>query len=210
MNKLLSVLIVLVLAASFLGCDKESDSGGLGGLGPGGDSSGVADYWPLTMGNSWTFTQWDWTAPATDTSEQTYSVTIVDTATIFNGTKAYHASNGNWLAIVSGEFRKYDSGPPTQNQTDYDTWIKEPIQVNNTWFGGMYETDSTWYTITATDVTVTVPAGTFTNCLHIIYSATGYADWHDYYAPGVGYVRYYTASPGSFYEEGKLIAKTIN
>jgi hypothetical protein len=148
-------------------------------------------YFPLAVGNRWVY----------ESSESTPGMPVVETwevarqegnAFIVRVTQPYVTTEGleeRFLSVADGVARLGDTArrPPAQEAQDSDArlFLKTPLAAGASW-----QTAEGRYAVTAVAETVTVPAGTFTNCVEVTRWNTGSKiAVVSVYAPGVGMVR---------------------
>ena len=141
--------------------------------------NGLAFYLPLHKGNSWTFS-----------NSINYEETIVDTQRI-----------GENLYFQFDQFRYFpnillrmreDNKLMVRKDASEQVWLDFSAAVGDTW--SVAEPCESLYTWTvfleSKNDTVTVPAGTFTNCYRFWFHFLGHDnDWVEWYAPGIGPVK---------------------
>jgi hypothetical protein len=205
MTQKLACLVLITGAILLLsGCSKDDSTGG-GIFGPPQNGGTAGDYYPLKIGDTWTY-QWTAWTTAADTATGTYTVSLVDTATAFNSYLAYQyqvtGGTGGWFVIMHGQLRLYGGTNTPTDSTVYYLWLAEPIQVGTSWYIHQpVQTDTSQFQIAAINASATVPAGTFSNCVQINLAAAE-TDW---FAPSVGWVKStYTWNGGTNHEEDIL------
>jgi hypothetical protein len=202
MSKNLACLILILGAVLlFSGCSK--DNGTSNPLGPQIGGSTTAAFFPLKVGNTWTYAVTQWTTA--DTTLDTLMTTIQQAATLYGSVTGYRDNHNWWYWITNGELR-YNPGPGQPTETSpYQIWIKEPIATGTEWlYSQPTLPDSYKYQIIATNATVSVPAGDFSNCLQINGLPTTELN---YYATGIGQVKYRFDEVSHI--EWKLVSYTI-
>ena len=171
----------------------------------------AADYYPLKVGNYWTYK--DTSHNNGDSQQSTFKKTVEKPETV-NGHECFKVGSGDvekcssrWTGKdADGNIVEYAFGTEKLILTIWETphiIIPVNIKQGTTWENrvkGVNEAypDSilyaVWtYTIASTEETVTVPAGTFENCLKIHTIIGNYEGEIDtildmYYAKGVGSV----------------------
>jgi len=205
------ISLVAVLMLSFLSLEADA-----------------ADYFPLQVGNRWTY------SPSYGDKGDRVD-TIVGTETV-NGTFTYiwnrqEAPDDNynekrWYAKDDSYVKFYriwgNEGldPPFNPISPWRVFKLNPI-VGDTWISeadfGAFDFKTTYYVESTTD-DVTVPAGTFSNCVRVrelnemtLGNQTEYEYEKHWYAPSVGPVIYrdYAASWSSVNFSQELVSYTI-
>jgi hypothetical protein len=150
-----------------------------------------AIYFPLAVGNRWVY----------ESSESTPDMPVVETwevarqegnAFIVQVKQPYVTIEGleeRFLSVTDGVGRLGDTAvpPPAQEAQHADAllFLKTPLTGGASW-----QTAEGRHAVTAVGETVTVPAGTFTNCVEITRWNTGSKiTVVSVYAPGVGMVQ---------------------
>jgi len=210
MKSTVSLLIVLSLSV-LVSCGGNS-------TGP-SDPAGAQQYYPLTVGNTWNlqisgfFTsdsipmmdltgEIDWIISGDSTHSEGFQ--------LFNWqeTSIIHYSIGglpsytdtltfiNYIAEVDSVIRAYTS-PST---SVYRIWMKYPLAVGDWWYSDP-EFPSRTMTVLSLDSSITVPAGSFDNCVYIQQLEPEFPDSYvDYfYASGIGPIKYIVHVEGTQY-----------
>jgi len=178
----------------------------------GSDTTGpgeAGDWLPLTVNNWWiTNTSGCFTETKGDTTgtwSGTFDVRITDVVQHTGGFSVYKqrafrsitttTPDTSWTAVdtlyayfqkTDEELRCYDDTTTLQ----YDVWLRFPVTLGDTWM----KTDSSQIEleVTSLSATVTVPAGTFENCIVVQETApigSGFSVTDHYYHRGVGQVQ---------------------
>lgn len=147
-----------------------------------------ADYFPLAVGNRWIYesSEGTETAPALESWEvvgqhgQIFVVRIQQPFVTTEGITEQLVSTPDGIGRVAGEISVSE---PLRSAPQF--FLKVPLQVGTSW-----KNRDGRYAITLVDESVTVPAGTFANCLEVTrWSTGGTATVMTLYAPGVGMVQ---------------------
>ncbi|MCS6926032.1 MAG: hypothetical protein NZ578_09040 [Candidatus Binatia bacterium] len=147
-----------------------------------------ADYFPLAVGNRWVYESSEGTeaAPALESWEvidrhgQVFVVRIQQPFVTTEGITEQLVSTPEGIGQVAGE-----SAAQGLLRSAPQFFLKAPLQVGTSW-----RNRDGRYAITLAGESVTVPAGTFTDCLEVTrWSAGGTATVVTLYAPGVGMVQ---------------------
>lgn len=180
----------LLIALMLCGC-----SGGTNTAVPSVDSEAVlpaAKWFPLAIGNSWTYNITQDTSLITPEPGQKliakYSGTMSSPSKMTQGGLVWY--NMHFAALIGS----YDAlarrdangllGKDMPPAAPREYAIKAPIQVGATWNGGK---TGIGFKITSLTKKVTVPKGTFKNCLVVVSTDTpANTKTTTYYAPGVG------------------------
>lgn len=147
-----------------------------------------ADYFPLAVGNRWTYESSEGTeaAPALETWE----VTRQEETNFVLQVKQPYVTTERIEELIAASTDGVSSLSRTAEdhqtqETASQFFLKSPLTPGATWKNGTGR-----YAITAIDETVMVPAGTFTNCVEVTrWSTAGTATVISLYAPGVGMVQ---------------------
>jgi hypothetical protein len=147
-----------------------------------------AAYFPLAVGNRWVYESSESTAvtPVVESWEVTRQE---GNAFVLQIKQSYMIAEGVEEFFVSTAEGIRHSDRPAANVEAMGTeprfFLKAPVTVGATWNNADGK-----YAVTAIDATVTVPAGTFTNCVEVTHwSASGTVTTITLYAPGVGMVQ---------------------
>lgn len=190
MRQVFFLIIVLLLMSFFIGCgDETSDNNG---------DNGNADYFPLKIGNEWTFRE------STDLLMYSYTIKLDRYAVTKekDGNEVFMVSSkidtGNYEAETYG-YSLTNNGlerveyKDTLGETYSSQYImlKKPYDAGTTW-----ETisesgnDTLVFTIVSKNETVNTIGGTFRNVLKIEITNKNEISYkeYDYYAPNIGYI----------------------
>src|SRR5215813_2216498 len=149
------------------------------------DDSALTPYFPLSTGNRWIYEMQDRT-DGTLPTEEYWEVTREEQGAYVLRIRSSDLTTGGF----EESFIPTDEGikrfaHETHDKEHSPFFLKAPARVRTTW-----EDDDGEYAITASDRTVTVPAGTFSHCLEVTNRRKGSkATVITLYAPGVGVVR---------------------
>ena len=194
--------LIILLISVLISCGNSS-------TGPSGPT-GAGQYYPLTIGNTWdlqlngTFTSdslpleeisgeisWIITDDTTHSEDfllfnwQETSIMEISISgqTIFTDTLIFV----NYVTEVDSVIRAYNS----PSASIYRIWMKYPIAVGDWWYSDP-EFPSRIMTVLSVDTSITVPAGSFNECVYIQQTEPEFPDSYvDYfYAPGVGPIKY--------------------
>jgi hypothetical protein len=152
----------------------------------------LSTYFPLAIGNRWEYelvgrsddpsevdTNEIETWEITNQKEKTFTLHIFAYKERGTGFDEFIAPSSNGLQRITAKEKekgKRDAQPRF--------FLKKPLEIGTRW-----ENADGWYEITATDETITVPAGTFEHCIEVTNkSGTGRVTIVSIYAPGVGVV----------------------
>jgi hypothetical protein len=147
-----------------------------------------ADYFPLAVGNRWVYesSEGTETAPAVESWEvisqrdHTFVVRIQQPFVTTEGVTEYFVSAPDGIGQVSGAVGSQEPRPSAPR-----FFLKAPLTAGASWKNGDGR-----YAITAVGEPVTVPAGSFTDCIEVTrWSTGGTATVITLYAPGVGMVQ---------------------
>lgn len=187
------------------------------------ESPTPASYFPLTVGNRWVY---EIVARSDDPSEpeqigqkEVWKVVRQEEGSLVleivlnteEGTRFEEFLVPTGEGVKRLNIKTKDGGKPADadpSGTQPRFFIKTPITVGTAWKNqdGRYE-------ITAIDETVTVPAGTFANCIEVTNkSESGKVTIVSLYAPGVGVVRRDETFPrpeGSAFDERRKSRATL-
>jgi hypothetical protein len=181
------------------GASTDMAGGGGGGNG-GGGGGGSTKLFPLAVGNRWTYTVaavGTGAICATGLHDQT-----VVSANMAGSRPAFQLTN--WCTGAPGT---YDYSEPGGDAVDFyynSTWapvIDLPLQEGHTW--PYFNTSYTWHR----ETTITVPAGTFTDC----WTANQNVTYTAYltYCRGAGLVRSYSEDLAHNGWDAQLTAKSF-
>ncbi len=192
--------IILLMSVSLVfgfGCKKKSPTDGNGGNG-----YTIEDYFPLAIGNKWTY-QIHYYSPDT-----TYNFTrnVSDTGR-WAQKKVYQIEqigigpNQFWALYYNDELRVYYQYP--SDTSDYYIELKEPLSEGQKWHPTPQ--DAGKLVIINIGSEITVPAGTFDKCVEVNWQAI---EWGSVdvmcYAPEVGCVKSWSDS-----REIKLVSSQL-
>ena len=197
-----TILIALILGlVAFWGCDDN-------GTDSDNDSQyTIEKYYPLAVGNVWNYEYNE----GDETSLM--EITGKENSNTFTGLIDKWDENYNCTICRNNNEIKVTYS----TMEDYSIPLKEPLEVGQSWVG-YYEGPNypeAYVRIQNINVNVTVPAGSFSNCLEIVtLNEDGTIDddgWF-YYAPNVGLVKegYDTNPDGSGGDWLELVSYTIN
>jgi hypothetical protein len=147
-----------------------------------------AAYFPLAVGNEWVY----------ESSEGTEATPVVESwrvarqeegAFVLQIKQSYVTADGveEFFVSTAAGLRRLDrqTASPETTEDELRFFLKAPLSVGATWKNA----DGT-YTVTASGKTITVPAGTFTNCVEVTHQSTGgRVTVVTLYAPSVGVVQ---------------------
>ena len=145
----------------------------------------ASDYFPLSIGTTWTYTR-------TENDKEPYDHSVNVTGKVNNGGKMYHrlSEQGPWKFT---DFRIEDNSVYAFFDDEDVVFLKFGVVPGTRWESGVI---AGTYTRTGTFIgteTVETPAGTFENCAHfvtkVVYGETSYDSYDLWYAPGVGLVK---------------------
>lgn len=164
------LLIVLFLIVLLAGCATFS----------GGVNKTVENYYPLSVGNSWTYqNSWD---------GETSTTEVVDSYE-WDGQTVYECSSDRfnfYIVEVEKELRLYFRDKPKENAS-YLVMLKEPLKVGQKWYSPPPFEDTLY--IVSTDISVSVPAGEFKNCIEVRSKSEDRGIIYLCFAPGVGQLK---------------------
>lgn len=143
----------------------------------------MENYWPLTIGNNWRYHR----------IGAQYWKEVITESYVWAGNTVYKLERDSigpeesWLVYMNGELRSYYNEAPPCTVTPA-IMLKEPIVEGKEWFLAPGDTTLGTGVIEDLNASVTVPAGTFDQCLKVIYQTQSWtgAIW---FAPGVGWVQ---------------------
>jgi len=188
-KRIISYTLILVMTIMLLAaCTQETEQPGSEKPQEQGEKVSVADYYPLAVGNQWEY-EGVGNEYASYTQKVLYSKGNMYQVMIDNGgtiSANIYVLNDESLIRIYSEAEVYDEKNVLDEAGNMeDIIIKAPLEVGTKW-----ERQGNSYEITGTDATVTVPAGTFDNCIVIkaTYKESG-AFSNFYYCKGVGLVK---------------------
>lgn len=177
-------MTIMLLAA----CTQETEQPGTEEPQEQGEKVSVSDYYPLAVGNQWEY-EGVGNEYASYTQKVLYSKGYKYQVMIDNGgtvSANIYVLNDESLVLIYSEAEVYDEKIVLDEVGNMeDIIIKAPLEVGTKW-----ESQGNLCEITDTDATVTVPAGTFENCIviKVTYKESG-AFSNFYYSKGVGLVK---------------------
>ena len=165
---------------------------GCGGGGGGSSQTAYDDYFPLAVGNTWTYKVVnEGQNPLTEGFEMQYSISGTQEVGGRNtyimsleSSRAFYFSDSSGVYLAGWEFEPYEFigvEPP-------ELILRYPIHKGYTW----QSPDQRYtYTILSVAESVSTPAGTFANCVKVEeqFNGDGIGPEIKYYAPGVGLVK---------------------
>ncbi len=181
--------MIVGLMVALAGCKKENPTNGNGGNGNGYT---IDNYFPLAVGNSWSFKG---VQDCSDgQSDTTYlNLTVSEKYTWQDKSVFKTLSNedpSGYMVYYDNELRVYYD--PPENGGSYDIILREPLEMGTTWEDNYYT-----HKIASVKMQLSVPAGSFENCIKDEFTrrnveppvekVKGYMA----YAPGVGMVKEY-------------------
>ncbi len=194
--------VVLVICASVMLAVACGD--GSGPSGPGGGQ----DYFPLEVGNSWQMVRngsghmgevdylvsGAFTITVTRTVQHELGFDLVEVVTAGQDTLFFEMTTVPMPPYAEYEYFRLTAdslaGYADSVEADPLYVIPLPIEVGDTWM--VNEDPEIWAEAVSLTETVMVPAGTFSDCLHVVMewnpdsASTDTAN--QYFAPGLGYV----------------------
>jgi len=189
LKRIVSYAFILVLTVMLLAsCAQESEQPGTEEPQKQEEKVSVADYYPLAVGNQWEYEGVgnefaSYTQKVLYSKGNKYQVMIDNGGTV---SANIYVLNDESLVRIYSEAEVYDEKNVLDQEGNMeDIIIKAPIEVGTKW-----ESQGNSCEITDVDATVTVPAGTFDNCLvvKVTYKESGaYSNF--YYCKGVGLVK---------------------
>jgi hypothetical protein len=180
------VILLLAALALLLGCADEDKNENP----PSTCQLNSSEYVPFQVNNWWQYVSTHWGDGPTEVDT---SMNIIDsTATVLGGITAYRLKDIDpdlteytWLVVVNSELRMYETLP--HDTAGYYVFLRCPFDAGSTW--PYYSRSVFGLTLMATlvdnNASITVPAGTFHNCLHVAVSPY----FHAYFASGIGLIR---------------------
>lgn len=136
----------------------------------------LAFYYPLHVGNSWTF----------ESTYGSYTETITDTQRIY-GNLYFESDRFRYSPKVL--FRmSYDNKLMMLCEEEEQVWLDFSADVGDTWPVTTPFGNSQYLVhLLSKEDSVSVPAGTFTHCYGFKFKCDDrYGEWYEWYAPGVG------------------------
>ena len=169
----------------------------------------IENYWPLAVGNKWVTVDTSWNGVDTTTSiDSGYVAESYE----WNGKTVWcmkGSGSDSWCVVYNNEIRVYQE--PPNDTLLYNTILKEPLEVGQKWAFIAFEGNTAWAEIESKTASLTVPAGTFKDCLKIsVYAADslGFPSFKWWSAPNIGCIRDYRDNQDSGYDN-KLIRYEI-
>jgi hypothetical protein len=147
-----------------------------------------ADYFPLAVGNRWVYESSEGTEalPALESWEivrQEEGRFVLRVQQPYATTESFEETVTPSADGISSLSREKGKGGAQKRAPGF--FLKAPLKAGSNW-----KNADGRYAITAVDEMVTVPAGTFTNCVEVTrWSTAGTATVISLYAPGVGMVQ---------------------
>ncbi|MCC6726345.1 MAG: hypothetical protein IT258_17690 [Saprospiraceae bacterium] len=177
----------------------------------------ATNYLPLTVGNYWVYQWYKIDASGNETPYGSYLDSVyVSGDTLINGF-TYHILEGRELNVPFRKFYRDSSGYLVSTISDIPlfstTSTTEQLGID-TVFAGPEPLAMLEYAMQNPTPTVTVPAGTFSDCLTTLTSMTSFEDDYPYgirtypyhYAEGIGRVQHKVSFYGSpDYLESRLL-----
>jgi hypothetical protein len=149
------------------------------------DEAAVAQYFPLAVGNRWVYEVHDRTDGAPPAVEQWEVIRADQGAYVVRIRHSDLPTGGFEESFIPTDDGIKRVARETKDKAHPPHFLKGPVRVGTKW-----EDEDGTYEITATDKTVTVPAGTFAHCLEVTnLRRGGKATVITLYAPGVGVVQ---------------------
>lgn len=203
MRQIFTIISILLMLSFLISCgDDTSDNDG---------DNGNTDYFPLKIGNEWTFRE------STDLSLYSYTIKLDRNAATKEkgGSEVYMVSSridtGNYEAETYG----YSLTQNGLERVDYEDTLGEVYSSQYIMLKKPYDAGTTWetisesgndtlvFTIVSTNETVNTVGGTFRNALKIEITNKNEISFkeYDYFAPNIGYVLF------QFYIYEKLAEK---
>ena len=186
MTTMLFAAAFLIITIAVSGCEKKP-------------KYGIRDYFPLSIGNTWTYRFILTQQYPYSRNTYTYVDSIIDRydwgRTRFYKLKRSFGSGRyeSWFAYVNDELRRYFDDPPSE---DYEVVLKEPLEQGHQWvnrispYAGVYTME-----IVDTDASVFIPTGQFHECLEIELTYFGHVTTF-WYALDVGLIKSRSESGG--------------
>ena len=140
------------------------------------------EYFPLYVGNSWTYSKVD--------DQSTITFTITGTSFGYYGFDDYTDVCGFYTSDYSFKYNPI-SDKFLQYSSTYGDMVRYDFS-GNTWTNF----DPTMHRMVKSGVTCTVPAGTFYNCYEFWFGINTWCGWHyEILAPGVGCIEFQEGFP---------------
>lgn len=207
MRKYLLMLGVLSLAAGHLSCGYLPNSGRGTIVTPTPIYEFAEDYFPLTIGDSWTY-DFLYTTDFTDSTLE-FEYTVINSAdTLVDGFNAVlreaYRADGLWSSSFYTIF-----GDTILQRSSVGVWkVVRPLNLlpncdlgDTLWSASSGNNVARWVVL-RTDTVLTTPAGTFDPCLYIYYSnqdtVSGEVWYREkrFYSFGLGMVYYFSETNG--------------
>ena len=149
------------------------------------DDASISHYFPLSTGNRWVYEVQDRTDGAPPAEEHWEVISEEQGAFVLRIRHSDLPTGGFEESFIPTNEGIKRVAAETKDKEHPPFVLKGPVQVGTTW-----EDDDGTYEITALDKTITVPAGTFYQCLEVTNRRRGgKATVLTLYAPGVGVVQ---------------------
>ncbi|HHY77022.1 MAG TPA: hypothetical protein GX498_00760 [Clostridiales bacterium] len=188
-KRIICFTFILMLTVFLLtSCTQETEKPGTEEPQEQEEKNDIGAYYPLAVGNQWEYEGIGneyalYTQKVVYSKDNKYQVMINNGGTI---TANIYVLSDDSLVRTYTEAEVYDEKNVLDEKENIeDIIIKGPIEVGTKW-----ESQGNQHEITDVDATVTVPAGTFENCIVIkeTYKESG-AFSNYYYCKGVGLVK---------------------
>lgn len=169
-------LVIGIILFLFINCEKESPI-------EEENQYTIENYFPLAVGNKWVYKYW-----YVDTLIYIDSIYITESYN-WNNNKIYKCKafgGDDWMAYYDNEVRIYEN--PPSDTTFYWICLKEPLEEGATW--QVSPTTTEQFEIKRIDVTVSVPAGIFEECIKVGGLGVDENQYYNIFAPTVGLVKY--------------------
>ncbi len=213
MRKLIAMFTVVASLLIVFGCGDDS-------TGP----SGNTDYLPMAVGNQWNYSLSGYISEAgadtvfisgsniskvleVTTHEQGFQLYVIQDSTTTADTTFTKIT---YLNKTDTEWRMYDD----TTSTEYELFMKLPVTLGDGWIPNADE-PTIMRTVLSVSETVTVPAGTYTDCANLRDSDSQEPDFSFdlFLSRGTGAVKYTindTDSTGTVYMSYDLTSSIIN
>jgi len=162
------VLLVLILVIA--GCSNTT--------GPEPTVPTIEQYYPLSIGNTWTYEYY------VDPWEGVTTTETISSTHNWDGVTVY-CSDVSYFTINNGVLKEWVDEQPS----DAGEWwalLQEPLKVGNRWLWTNIPIYEDTLIVISTNETVGVPAGLFENCIKVITKSNSR---YFIYAPDVGLVK---------------------
>lgn len=169
--------------------------------------SPAVNYFPLDVGDKWIYTSF---VPGKYRTDEIIGTEIINGVTTFIEEGIEPAPDNFheklWLAYDSSSVLIYriwnnEGADPAIDVTPPGAWLRLSPQVGDTWALTGSSIGTLNVEVLSINDTVTVPAGTFNNCIKVQFTSSSGDTSIKYYAPGVGVVRYEELEPSKWVEE---------